>query len=300
MLQEAGQVGSLVASDGSIVKYRAFEAPARLRRASVLHLHGIQSHGGWYVETAAELARRGYSVYLLDRRGSGLNPGSRGFFRSRFELLDDVRRLVELARRNAPGLPVLLIGGCWGAKLAVAYALDAQQELAGLALVCPALHVKVDLSLRQKLTVAFGQVVGPRWRVPIPLTPEMFTSNPPYLDFIRRDPLALRDATARLFFETFLLDRLVTRRPHQLRLPLLLMQASPDPIVDEAGVRRWFDRVGSPNKRSVVYPGFGHILDFEERRQQYWEDLAGWLDEVTGGRPAEARGGAPGRAATAS
>src|SRR5262245_52689422 len=83
MGEDAGQIRSLIASDGLRLVYRLFEPPAHLRRGSVLHLHGIQSHGGWYLPTAAELARHGYCVYLLERRGSGLNPGPRGFFAGR-------------------------------------------------------------------------------------------------------------------------------------------------------------------------------------------------------------------------
>jgi hypothetical protein len=28
----------------------------------------------------------------------------------------------------------------------------------------------------------------------------------------------------------------------------------------------------------VLYPTFGHILDFEDDRRRYWDDLAAWLD----------------------
>ena len=60
----------LYADDGLELYYRTF-APDGAARGALIYLHGIQSHGGWYVETGAELARRGYAVYLPDRRGSG-------------------------------------------------------------------------------------------------------------------------------------------------------------------------------------------------------------------------------------
>lgn len=87
-----------------------------------MHLHGIQSHSGWYVETAAELTRRGYAVYLADRRGSGLSTGPRGDFESPEQLVDDVARVVDEAKRGDGDRPTVLVGGCWGARPAIAYA----------------------------------------------------------------------------------------------------------------------------------------------------------------------------------
>jgi lysophospholipase len=282
--EEMGQLHSMVAGDGASLVYRLFPAPENTLRGVVIHLHGIQSHGAWYVDTAAVLARHGYSVYLSDRRGSGLNPGYRGYMSSRQQLLDDLQRLVEISARDHPGLPTALIGNCWGAKLALAYALQAPEWLAGLVLTSPALAQKVDLQLSEKAKVAVGQVVAPRLQVPVPLTPEMFTTNPGYLQFIREDPLSLRTVTARFYFETFLWDRSLIKQ-RNLTLPLLIMLSGQDPIVDQERIQCWFDQVTSPNKQFMLYPDFGHLLDFEERRQQYWDDLLSWLNQMDGVGP---------------
>src|ERR671910_3848502 len=47
-------------------------------RAAVIFLPGIASHGGWFAETAADLASAGVAVYAPDRRGSGRSGGPRG------------------------------------------------------------------------------------------------------------------------------------------------------------------------------------------------------------------------------
>ena len=267
----------LEASDGLELPYRYFGADPATRRGTLVYLHGIQSHGAWYTETAAELARRGYSVYLPDRRGSGLSPGPRGHFGPHRQLVADVASLVELAKREEDGAPVFLVGGCWGARPAVAYALEQQESLAGLALVCPALKAQVDLSARNKLQVALGRVIDEQRRIPVPLTPEMFTRDPERLEYIRGDELSLHEVSARFFFETAVWDKQLLRQKG-LALPLLLQQAGDDPIIDRPAVRDWFGRQVSRDKRYILYPDFGHILDFEPGRQRYWDDLAGWLD----------------------
>lgn len=272
-----GELRSLRASDGVELHYRVFAPAASAHRGNVVHLHGIQSHSGWYVETAAELARRGYAVYLADRRGSGLSTGTRGDFASPDQLVDDVGRIVDVANGDRP---TVLVGGCWGARPAVAYAAKAGDTLASLVLVCPALKAKVDLAPARKLQVFAGRAIAPGTHIPIPLTPEMFTENPPYLEFVRNDPLSLHDVTARFFFAQFFWDRrLLAER--SLDLPLLLLQSGRDPVVDVGAVRSWYDKLSTPSKDYVLYDDFGHIIDFEQERARFWDDLGTWLDRST-------------------
>jgi len=271
-------VRTLIAPDGTSLSYRYVPAPPDRERGTIVYLHGIQSHGGWYVEAADELARRGYTVYLPDRRGSGLTAGPRGYFGSRAQLLDDLRGFIALSEREHPGTPLFLLGNCWGAKPAVALALQEPQALAGMALLCPGIITRPDLPLREKLRVARNHVVAPHRRVRVPLTDEMYTGNPAWLAFIRDDPLALREVTAQFLIDAFLWDRSLPKR-HDLRVPLLVMQAGRDPIVDIPATRRWFGRLESPDKSYREYPEFGHTLDFEEDRQQAWDSLVAWLDD---------------------
>ncbi|HET7450870.1 MAG TPA: alpha/beta fold hydrolase [Gaiellaceae bacterium] len=268
----------LTAGDGVLLAYRSYPAEGEVR-GTVVYLHGIQSHGAWYLETASELARRGYSVYLPDRRGSGRSGGPRGHFPSTARLVDDVRRVVELARHEDGDAPLFVVGGCWGARTAIGHALEDQKALAGLALVCPALFAKVDVPPADKLRVLAGGLVGSMHPIRVPLADELFTDNAPYLEFIKGDALSLREVTASFFFRQAVWDREL-REATSLQLPVLVLQSGDDPIVDAARVREWFERLESQNKRYVLYPGWGHLIDFEDERQRYWDDLAGWLDSV--------------------
>lgn len=269
---------TLIARDGAPLRYRYFPALPEHERGRIVYLHGIQSHGGWYVEAAEELARRGYTVYLPDRRGSGLNTGPRGFFGSRAQLLDDLRSFIALSEREHPGTPLFLIGNCWGAKPAVAFALQEQEALAGMVLLCPGIITRPDLSFKEKLRVVRNRAIAPQQRIRVPLTDEMYTEDPTYLAFIRDDPLALRAVTPQFLLDAFLWDRSLPRR-HDMRTPLLVMQAGRDPIVDIPATRRWFDRLQSPDKSYREYAEFGHTLDFEADRQRVWDSLVAWLDD---------------------
>ena len=280
------QIRTLAARDGAALPYRLF--PAGQPRGALVYLHGIQSHGGWYVDTAEEVARRGYSMYLTDRRGSGESTEPRGYFKDREQLVGDVREFVDLAHDEHPGLPVFLVGGCWGARPGVTFALEAQDQLAGLILISPALAAKVDLTAPEKLKVIVGGTVRPRSKVRIPLSPELFTRNAKWLQFIRDDPLVLHEVATSFFLKQALWDKWIAKQSG-LRLPLLLLQSGRDEIVDVPKVRTWFERQESEDKRYVLYPEFDHLLDVEDERGRYWDDLVDWLNEHA---PARTREGA--------
>jgi alpha-beta hydrolase superfamily lysophospholipase len=246
-------------------------------RAVMVFVHGIASHGGWFTETAEYLAAYGVAVVAPDRCGSGLSHGRRGHLRSFEQAMIDVDATIRRAQDAYPDAPVVLGASSWAAKLAVVYAASIPARLAGLALLGPGLFPTVRLPWARRVQVVVGHHVAPRASIPIPLTPEQYTTDSRYVDFIRQDPLRLASATARFFWETARLDRRRQDAASRLQLPILVLQGGADAMMSVARTRRWFDRLGAPNKTYRAYPGAGHTLDFEADRGPYLPDLRSWL-----------------------
>jgi acylglycerol lipase len=282
----------LTASDGVNLHYLRWSSGRSPPRAVVIFLHGIASHAGWFGETAADLNRQGVAVYGPDRRGSGRSGGPRGHL-ERFErALDDVEETMRLISSEHETAPVFLAASSWAAKLAVVYAAQRPASLSGLLLLGPGLLPRVNLSPTRRFLVVAGHLVAPRARLPIPLTPELYTANPPYVDFIRGDRLRLLEATTRFFWETARLDRQRRRASAHLDLPLLVLQGEADKMMDVARTRRWFAGLGVQDKTYLAYPGAGHTLDFEPDRSRYLADLLGWLSaRIPSGSPRPTGGG---------
>ena len=182
-----------------------------------------------------------------------------------------------LVAADHPGVPVFLAASSWAAKLGVVYAAQRPAPLAGLLLLGPGLFPRVNLSPWRRIVVVAGHVVRPMARLPIPLTPELYTANPPYRDFIRADPLRLLEATTRFFWETARLDRRRRTAAARLELPVLLLQGESDEMMDVPATRRWFAGLAGERNTYRGYPGAGHTLDFEPDRAPYLNDLLGWL-----------------------
>ena len=265
------------ASDGVDLHYLRWVSTHPEPRAVLVFLHGIASHGGWFGETAADLAEQGVTVYAPDRRGSGLSSGRRGHLANYARALDDVEQIVTLVASQHQRTPIFLAASSWAAKLGLVYAALRPAPLSGLLLLGPGLLPRVDLSTAQRAAVVAGHLVTPTAPITIPLTPELYTPTPRYRDFIRADPLRLLTATCRFFWETGRLDRRRGDAGARLRRPLLVLQGEDDAMMDVPATREWFARLTVPDKTYRSYPGAGHTLDFEPDRRGYLSDLMGWL-----------------------
>jgi alpha-beta hydrolase superfamily lysophospholipase len=273
------------ASDGVELRYLRWSSGRSPPWGVVVFIHGIASHGGWFAETAADLDQQGVAVYAPDRRGSGRSSGPRGHLDRYERALDDLGVMVRLVAAEHPGTPLFVAASSWAAKLAVVYAALRPVPLSGLLLLGPGLVSRVNLSPGRRVRVIAGHLVTPTAPLPIPLTPELYTANPPYLDFIRADPLRLLEATTQFFWETARLDRQRRRASARLRVPLLVLQGQDDKMMDVPGTRRWFERLAAEDKTYRAYPGAGHTLDFEPDRTRYLADMLTWLSARSGGGP---------------
>jgi alpha-beta hydrolase superfamily lysophospholipase len=73
----------------------------------------------------------------------------------------------------------------------------------------------------------------------------------------------------------------------------VLLQGEDDAMMDVAGTRHWFSRLGVEDKTYRAYPGAGHTLDFEPDRSRYLADMLGWLSDRVPSRMPRSRGGGP-------
>lgn len=231
----------------------------------VLYLHGIQSHPGWFCQSACHLAKLGHRVYLVTRRGSGSNTHGRGDTPSAEQLLADVNYACGFALADSQASRVHLVGVSWGGKLLAAYfSRYTLPEAASLTLVAPGLSPRVDVGAGDKLRILWARLVQPGRLFNIPLSDvELFTANPAMQAYLRSDRLSLRQATARLLVASRLIDREIAgARPGCIQTPTTLVLAGADRIIDNGESRTIVSRLTGGKARVVEMPGH-HTLEFE-------------------------------------
>jgi alpha-beta hydrolase superfamily lysophospholipase len=275
--ETSGTVETFTAGDGYRWHYRRYE-PTGDAVGRVVCVHGIQSHGGWYEHSCRFLAASGFSVFFLDRRGSGLNEQDRGDAPSFRRLLDDIAEFLRGLHDERDRTKTFLLAVSWGGKLAAALQRCHPGLVDGLALLCPGFCPRVRPALGERLRIFWAWLTSPRRLFPIPLDdPELFTATPRWQRFLREDTRGLHLATARFLVGSVRLDGYLRFVPRHVRVPVLLMLAGHDRIIDNARTRAYVERFASADREVIEYPDAHHTLEFEPDPDVFLLDLRRWL-----------------------
>ncbi len=261
-----------VTFDGQHLAYHHWPAPSP--RATLVYLHGIESHGGWFEDTAQRLTEQRVEVYAPDRRGSGANWLGRGHCRAYEHLLVDLRLFLQ---HVAPRAPVHLLGLSWGAKVAFLFAQEDPGALASLVLVTPGIWPRTTLSRGDQLRVLWRWLRNDQRRLPVPLAPELFSERAAVRARIEADPQRVVAVTPALLWESRRLDRRV-RRARACPVPLCCILSRPDRIIDTPRTEAWVAQLTAPQTRTTIHEA-GHALQLE-CPAALADDLLEWIAAV--------------------
>ena len=277
MSNGAPRIDHYTAPDGYAFAVRVWDVPEPVAR--IVFVHGIVSHGGWYLAACRHLASAGFEVHFVDRRGSGLNARALGDVDRYQTWLVDVESYLESL---SPALRAVLLGISWGGKLVAAVARHRPELIAAAGMICPGLFARQQANRLQRLALRLAGIAGLRGvRVTIPLQdPALFTDSPRWRAYLRDDPLTLRKVTIAFALADLDLNLYAAEAPEEIDVPLLLMLAGRDRIVDNRRVREFFESTRSSNKELIEYPQAAHTLEFEPDPLPYFEDLRGWAEDV--------------------
>lgn len=263
----------------------------RPRLPVILHLHGIEGHSQWFTRTASALNQKGVTVYASDRRGSGLNSRQRGHLANHKVYLADIQTLIAKIAQDHSDSPLILMANCWSAKAAAIVAAQndlalgkpGKKALSGLIFTCPAIYTKVDYPFMTRLKIAWSYLSdkdrSSRYWF-LPLLASMYTNDPRYLSFLQMDPLRLQEVTTSFLVETMFLTWRAQRAAKSISLPVLLVQAGDDQIVDLDQIKTWYAEIASSDKTMRIFPGAYHSIDFDKDWfSEYTHLLLDWLSE---------------------
>ena len=249
--------------------------PATTPRAIVAIVPGFKSHSGHYHWTGENLAAQGFAVSAVDLRGRGKSDGER-FYVDRIEdYLSDIRLLVDTARGRNPGLPLFLLGHSAGGVLATVFALDHQDELAGL--ICESFAYQVFAPPGALPIVRGLGAIAPHLHV-LKLPNKHFSRDPQVVAAMDRDPLLANEVQPTHTVAEMLggADRL-TREFGDLKIPTFILHGTADKVTKPAGSQYFFDHSGAKDKQLKLYQGHAHDLLNDLDKQQVLADIRTWM-----------------------
>jgi alpha-beta hydrolase superfamily lysophospholipase len=259
--------------------YARYWKPPRCVGAILYH-QGIQSHCDWYAGSASALCEAGFAVLQVDRRGSGRNAEPRGHAESAEQLITDAlaARDVLLDRSGCDTYHV--VGVSWGGKLAVAGYVTDPVGVASLSLVTPGLFPLIGVGKEQAAKIGFAMLYEPETSFDIPLNdPAMFTASERWRRFHQSDPLTLRRCTAGFYLASRRMDRIVARLAGSPPIPLHLMLAGDERIIDNDKTEGFIGALRWPECMTTLYATARHSIEYDAP-DAYFRDLCAFIERV--------------------
>jgi acylglycerol lipase len=269
--------------DGAPVRGYAWQ-PSTTPVATMVLVHGLQSHAQWFAETADLLCDRALAVYALDRRGSGSSPMPRGDIAHYSDWFDEVDTVVDRARADHPATAVHLVGHCFGGAIALGCALRRPERLTSLVMLTPGLHVLPDYRPAEKLRILAGALLSPDTLFRVPQDDDMFTRDPDVLAWIHDDAEGARTVTARCLLQTARMMSWLRRHVARLQVPLLVVEAGRDRIADNPRNRALLERALDGRWERLTFDA-EHLLVTEPCRDALLDALVSWATRPAGTAP---------------
>ncbi|MCR5774143.1 MAG: lysophospholipase [Lachnospiraceae bacterium] len=289
-------------ADGIRLNYYKADNPKA--GAVIVMVHGFCEFWGKYHEYAWYLWQTGYTVYFLEQRCHGYSEGRLPepdvVHIDSFETyVKDLHGFTEqIVQREYPNLPLLLLAHSMGGAIAALYIEDYPDTFAGALLSSPML--KMNTGNITPLKILFVRLYMILARKQKSLCPGQHHFDPKpdfenssalsearfnYLFNQRLDDPHYRTSGASLGWVMAAIDanKSIIKNAGKIRIPVVLMQAGLDSLVEPEGFDAFMARV--PHAKKYVYENSRHEIfnAKDEARRKYYRDVMDQLEQMLTG-----------------
>jgi len=247
--------------------------------ARVIMVHGICEHSGRHLPTVSALLKLGIHVIRFDLRGAGMSGGHRQYIDHFEDYVEDVAHVFNYTLREfAPKLPIFVLGHSLGGAVAINFASQYDQELAGVILSAPAYQVGDAISPLKVMVGKWLARLTPTLRIPAANDFSGISHIPEVLEEYRTDPLACHFNTVKQGREVIHALPLIPELAKRIHSPVLMVHGTDDPIIRLEGSFEIVKNIGSRNKTMHIYAGVLHEPHNDIKADEYFRDLGNWFD----------------------
>lgn len=248
-------------------------------RGVIVIVHGASEHHGRYHWLRKKWLDHGFHVVMGDLPGQGENPKNRGHVDSFNEYIETVSSWVK--RASAFQLPVILLGHSLGG-LSVIRTLEEQKVRPDLVILSsPCLGLVVPPPEWLKRVLQPVNRLLPAVKVPIKKSADnsLATRNESVLREDAMDPYIVKRISIRWYFELDQAMKDAHANIHRFpNIPVFILQAGDDRIVDKHAVYRWFRELPTKNKHYKEWKGYYHEVFNEPQREEVFRFIYRKID----------------------
>ena len=270
-------------------------------------VHGMAEHGERYEDMASFLCSKGFVVAVHDHAGHGKSINSAddlGYFGEKDgwnALVEDVRSVTELLKKEYPGLPVIFFGHSMGSFIGREYIrrYGTDEAIKG-AIICGTSGKNPAAAIAIRLADTVAKTKGSKYKSEFINKLAFGTYNKKIavpdteFDWLSTDQNQVYKYvadkycgflfTAAGFRDLFSILNVVSGKDWynavNKKLPILLTAGEEDPVgAYGKGVKQVYNGLKEAGVKDVtlkLYPGMRHEIHNEKENKKVYEDFAAW------------------------
>jgi alpha-beta hydrolase superfamily lysophospholipase len=192
-------------------------------------------------------------------------------------VVEDVALVTHEIRTLHPGRPLHVLGISLGGTISLAASILHPELFASQILLSPGLAAGFPVPLRARLRLLRSLVLRPQRLFELPFSVETLTDHPRWREALIADPLRTRQVTARFLAETFRMQQFVRSRIEAVQVPLLVLLAERDQLVDNDIALAVLRRARSHRVRIEIFREASHILPASVPSAEMLGRFSTWL-----------------------
>ncbi|MDO9085991.1 MAG: lysophospholipase [Anaerolineaceae bacterium] len=246
--------------------------------AVIVMVHGLGEHIGRYAHVANFFNQNNISFYGFDQRGHGKSSGKRGHIGKSQFFIDDIDKMIEIARKEHPETPIFLYGHSLGGNMVLYYSLIVKPDLKGIICTSPGLGTGEPVPPLKLFAAKVLKSLLPSMTMDNGLDVENLSHNPQVIKAYKEDPLVHSMVSTKLAMDMFANGDWVIENANNFPKPLLLLQGSEDHIVNLEKTKEFAENVPAALLTFKIYIGLYHELHNEIVQLEVLTFILNWLN----------------------
>ena len=251
--------------------------PAGDAAVRIIFLHGAGEYSEKYSRFAEWFSARGVDVYLLDLRGHGRSAGPVCHVNDFNDYALDLDIFVRFIEKGWGDKKTFLAAPSLGGLIAMFYSLKFSYAFKGIIACSPCLGLRLKIEpVKAWLADIFNKILADK-PFSSNIRPSMATHDRYIIEKFGKDPLIHHMVTASFYVQMKKAMRYLMEHAADLKSRIFILQAQDDKICDVKVVEKFYNLIGSNDKKFRLYPGFYHELLNEVKREEPYNDIYNWI-----------------------
>lgn len=246
----------------------------------IILLHNLGAHSLRFEFMADYFLKKKFNVYAFDFMGFGKSQKYRGHIESFNTYVNETLAMVKLSKIEFPRSNRFIIGEGIGGVVGVHFSSHYQELIDGMILLSPCAKIRYALKMQKLFDALINTIFNKFYQYDLPFTKEMLTNDFKMQKHLQHDELDVKTVTAKFYTAMMESIKKMNKIVPDIKIPIYVLQAENDLLVEINSVRELFNNLGSAIKELNVLEGFYHALSIDKDRDMVFQLIENWINKV--------------------